>query len=69
MNEDWEQVSPFLQDMQQHCGEEDFFNPQEVCKNILFFYTKNKYFPTNRDIQICVYIVRRHTTNQVNKFP
>lgn len=29
MNEDWEQVTPFLQDMQ-HCAEEDYFNPQEV---------------------------------------
>lgn len=29
MNEDWEQVTPFLQDMQ-HCADDDYFNPQEV---------------------------------------
>lgn len=29
MNEDWEQVTPYLQDMQ-HCAEDDYFNPHEV---------------------------------------
>lgn len=29
MNEDWEQVTPFLQEMQ-HCTDDDYFNPQEV---------------------------------------
>lgn len=33
MNEDWEQVTPFLQDMQ-HCAEEDYFNPQEVSETL-----------------------------------
>lgn len=29
MTEDWEQVTPFLQDMQ-HCADDDYFSPQEV---------------------------------------
>lgn len=33
MNEDWEQVTPFLHDMQ-HCAEEDYFNPQEVSETL-----------------------------------
>lgn len=33
MNEDWEQVTPFLQDMQQ-CSDDDYFNPQEVSLHI-----------------------------------
>lgn len=32
MNEDWEQVTPFLQEMQ-HCTDDDYFNPQEVSAN------------------------------------
>lgn len=41
MNEDWEQVTPFLQDMQ-HCAEEDYFNPQEVSENIKSVQTLRK---------------------------
>lgn len=35
MTEDWEQVTPFLQDMQ-HCTDDDYFNPQEVSVKALF---------------------------------
>lgn len=46
MNEDWEQVTPFLNDMQ-HCTQDDYFNPQEVCmciciKNRIFWNMKIK---------------------------
>lgn len=46
MNEDWEQVTPYLQDMQ-HCGEEDFFSPHEVhslrWKNIQLLFVYHEY--------------------------
>lgn len=29
---DWEQVTPFLQEMQ-HCNDDDYFHPQEVSRN------------------------------------
>lgn len=35
MTEDWEQVTPFLQDMQ-HCTDDDYFSPQEVSVKALF---------------------------------
>lgn len=38
MNEDWEQVSPFLQDMQHQC-DDDYFNPQEVCVKTWVVFT------------------------------
>lgn len=34
MNEDWEQVTPFLQDIQ-HCADDDYFNPQEVSAELV----------------------------------
>lgn len=49
MNEDWEQVTPFLHDMQ-HCAEEDYFNPQEVSETLKaperFEKKKNFYYPS-----------------------
>lgn len=39
MNEDWEQVTPFLQEMQ-HCADDDYFNPQEVSAEIAMYILK-----------------------------
>lgn len=52
MNEDWEQVTPFLQDMQ-HCAEEDYFNPQEVSGNIKSAQPQNLYYPSATDTGLC----------------
>lgn len=51
MNEDWEQVTPFLNEMQ-HCTQDDYFNPHEVSvsfEQILIFVLESigielKYF-------------------------
>lgn len=37
MNEDWEQVTPFLNEVQQHCTQDDYFNPQEVSFPFRYF--------------------------------
>lgn len=63
MNEDWEQVTPFLQDMQ-HCAEEDYFNPQEVSEQTLkaqTFYKKKKKKPFITTFCVSGLLVYIHT--------
>lgn len=50
MNEDWEQVTPFLQEMQ-HCTDEDYFNPQEVSALRSWLIFKSKIPPETAETE------------------